>query len=119
MQPKTIARSLAIAAFITAIAMGSTSGIAAADTPHPADTPTAAVLQNGENPAVAEHFRTAKPFSDQPGTQLMAHIVVTEVQPGKRSPNKVAECYQAQGGDCNISQSIALQASVNSTVGVV
>ncbi|MBL1102659.1 hypothetical protein [Streptomyces coffeae] len=45
-------------------------------------------------------------------------LVITEVQNGVRNPNKVAECYQAQGGNCTISQSVAVQSSVNSSVGV-
>ncbi|MET8997244.1 hypothetical protein [Amycolatopsis sp. NPDC004169] len=67
--------------------------------------------------AVARHFATAAPFAEATA-RTAQNVVITEVQKGKRNPNKIAECYQAQGGNCTISQSVALQATVSSTVGV-
>ena len=58
--------------------------------------------------AVAEHFATATPLTS--GGPTAQALIITEVQEGVRNPNKVAECYQAQGGNCTISQSVAIQA---------
>jgi hypothetical protein len=112
--PSNWGKFMRLASFLTAgvVATVVTAGAGTALADTSGTTPTSAVKDD----AAARHFASATPFA-RDGVVAQG-LVITEVQTGVRNPNKVAECYQAQGGDCTISQSVAIRATVNSSVGV-